>query len=483
METNTYPEVTRKILKKADRNIPVPFELKLYEHEQSLICEKVVRIIPGKRVVVFGKWDNKPIVAKLFFEWRKAKTHIERDVKGIDALRHANIPTPSLYFQGTNESKQIHVLIFERIMNSCSLDILWQEKVDVSEITKLMRAVTIELATQHVMGIVQKDLHLKNFLVTSKTIFTLDGGSIYHHPELLPKKESIEHLALFFAQLGTGTQALQDELFQLYAQSRSWIVRPTDIELLEQTKQRLIAERWNRYQRKIMRNCTSFFAEQRFTSFDIFDRDYMSDEFKALLNNPDSYLIKPETKILKAGRSSTIAKVIIDGNKIAIKRYNMKNFFHWLRRCLRPTRAVKSWQLAHQLRHAGIYTAKPIAFIEKRFFGLRHKSYFVMEYIDGQMLGDYLDANRSDESAITAIAKRIVILFKQLTELQLTHGDLKISNIIVHHDRPILIDLDGMRQHKNKLLFDIAYKKEIKRFLRNWDSQPTLQQLFKQLLG
>jgi tRNA A-37 threonylcarbamoyl transferase component Bud32 len=468
-----------KILKKAARAIPTPFELQLHEQEEPLICEKVIRIIPRKRIVVFGTWKNQFVVAKLFFERSKAKKHSKRDVTGINALSAVNIPTPALLFDGTDKAKRIHVLIFERILDCCNLDVLWQEKGDLEELTPLMRAVTIEIATQHVLGIVQRDLHLKNFLVTSKTIYTLDGGSIEQFDGPLSKKESLDHLGLFFAQLGVGSDKLQQELFNLYTQSRGWIVRPADLDLLKQSTKKWIALRRERYQKKIQRSCSAFARVEKLNAIIMYDRDYLSDQFNQMLANPDAFIAKSDTKILKAGRSSTVAKLELDNRTFIIKRYNIKNFWHWLRRCFRPSRAYHSWRLSHLLRHVGIPTAKPVAFIEKSFLTLRNKSYFIMEYIDGKHIGEYFSQYQTTDPKFSQMAKRVLNLFSNLAELRMTHGDLKMTNILIDHDRPTFIDLDGMQTHQNTREFLKAYNKEMQRFMKNWETQPRIRELFR----
>lgn len=482
MQTDSFPEITRKTLKKAARNIPVPFTLKLRDHEEPVYCDTAVRIIPGKRLVAFGTWGNKPIVAKLFFEWNKAEKHLKRDRVGIELLTQANVPTPKCLYHGTDQKKSIHVLIFERIVDSCNLDTLWHEKTDIDELTPLMQAVTVELATQHVLGIVQKDLHLKNFLITSKHIYTLDGGSIEHNDGLLPKKESIEHLSLFFAQLGAGTEKLRAELFDVYAQSRSWIVRPADYELLQQSIKQHETQRWLRYSKKIMRDCTAFKRIEKWNSLTLLDRDYQSNEFDQFLANPDVYFAKPDTQILKAGRSSTVIKIKIGQHHVVVKRYNIKGTWHWLRRCLRPTRAANSWRLSHHLRLMGIATAKPIAFIEKNFLSLRNKSYFVMEYIPGEHAGKYFSTYQSDDIRFQQVGKRILTLFKQLAKIRMTHGDLKMTNILIQHERPVIIDLDGMQEHQSKSSLQRAFKKEMQRFMKNWENLPSVRELFQRLM-
>lgn len=475
--------ITWKELHRADRTMPVPFQIPFTDINTTLVCDEIIRLLPGKRLVAFATWNEKPVVAKLFFQSGKhAKRHIEREVAGVEALVTSRTPTPKILWQGTALKQKVQVLIFERIMDAVSLDILWQEKKNTIEAVRLMQAATIELATQHVLGIEQRDLHLKNFLVTHKTIYTLDGGSIKQHPGILPKELSIDHLALFFAQLGVGTEELQEKLFQTYIKARSWIVKKADVDLLLKATRKWIEKRWERYHSKIQRNSTAFAYKKSITHLVMYDREYKTAAMDLLIKHPDAIFQHPDTQILKAGRSSTVAKIKIDDRYFVIKRYNIKNIWHRLRRCLRTTRAATSWILAQQLCLFGIPTAKPVAFVENRFFGLRGKSYFIMEYIEGPHAGDYFANYRDGNEAMISVAERIVALFVNLTKLRLTHGDTKMTNILIKNDQPYLIDLDGMMEHRSQIGLKMAFKNEMRRFMKNWETMPAVKSLFENIL-
>lgn len=466
--------LSAKDIRKAKRALQGPFQLQLRDYAKPLLVETIVRIIPKKRFVAFGYFEGKPVAIKCFFDAGKAKKHADRDARGIKILLNNNIPTPALLAEARDASGKLHFLIFEKIQDAYNLDWLWQQKTDVSELAPLIRATTIELATQHVSGIKQRDLHLKNFLIANKKIYTLDGDSIEQIPEPLSKKDSIEHLALFFSQLGAGTDEFQKELFDLYANSRSWIVRPEDTALFIASVKKWRKERTQRFQKKILRNSSAFYRMDNLTALMMLDRQYQSESFLRFLKNPESFFAKPETEILKAGNSSTVAKIKIDDKYFVIKRYNMKSFFHWLRRAFRASRAQQSWRLSHQLLLNGIPTAKPVAFVEKHFLGLRHKSYFLMEYIDGKDLGEYFSTNSEKQ----IMATRVKALINQLAEIHFTHGDLKKTNILINQNRPVLIDLDGMQKHKCNFSLNRALKSEFQRFLKNWENEPSLKNLF-----
>ena len=86
--------------------------------------------------------------------------------------------------------------------------------------------------------------------------------------------------------------------------------------------------------------------------------------------------------LIKDGNSATIARVEVDCQQWVIKRYNIKNFWHWLKRCWRPSRAAVSWRNAHLLEQLGIETPAPIAMLEQRWGWLRGRAYYVSQCID-----------------------------------------------------------------------------------------------------
>ncbi|MBV8801569.1 MAG: hypothetical protein JO131_01140 [Gammaproteobacteria bacterium] len=471
----------KKWIRAKSDTLSLPFQLILEDSSHPLICETILRALPGKRWVIAGSWDNKAVVAKLFYS-RDAKRHFKNEMKGAMILHQANVPTPQLLYQGSAHKKRTQVILFEKIEDSISLEDVWQRKEEYIEIHSILSSFIIELATQHVLGILQRDLHLNNFLVTNKRIYTLDGSTIIQFDTPLDKKNSLENLGLFFAQLGVGTEKLQQDLFHIYAKARGWIVKKADLTILETATKSFIQERWRHYRKKIFRNCSAFKKISRLFQRGMYARQYQSPDFLKILQHPDTVFTDAETEILKKGRSATVAKIKIDNRYFVIKRYNIKNSIHWLRRCLRNTRAKTTWRLAQQLSLFGIPTAKPIAYIEKHFFGLNSTSYFFMEYIPGLSSKDYFATYQPTNPQYAFIAERVLALFHALTELHLTHGDLKNTNIIIHLEQPKLIDLDGMCEHTLARRLQTTYKKELKRFMNNWHEHPDIFALFNDLL-
>lgn len=442
-----------------------------------------MRIVPGKRLIAFGRLGDQEVVAKFFYEQKYRKRQSRREVAGVKALVEANIPTAKLIYQGTAGQGHIEVLVFEKIPNATGIATLWAKKKSIEQYKPIIRALTIELATQHVLGILQRDLNLNNFLVNDHGIYSIDTAAIEKFENYpLDKKLSLDYLGLFFVQLGVGTEDLQRELLSIYAKARGWIIRKSDLQTIRDAMNLAMRTRIMRFRKKLKRSSTAFKKINHFNKTMMFDREYLSADFLNILKNPDIIFQQYGHSSLKAGRSASVAKFTVDNRTLVLKRYNIKDTKHWVRRCLRKSRAAHCWQLGQQLRMVGIPTARPVAYVENRVLGFRGKSYFVTEYVDGEHTGEYFSNYQPGDSRYTLIAERILKLLKNLAEVNITHGDLKVTNILIEKDRPVLIDLDGMREHKSKFSFKRIFKKEIQRFMKNWEKQPAVYALFNQLI-
>lgn len=468
----------------ADFTLNVPFHLKLTDSHQLLVCEKIIRFVPKKRLVAYARWGGEPVIAKLFFSQKEAKQACFRDARGVKILMQANVPTPKLLYEGTalNQEK-LYVLLLEKIDNAITLADCWRNRSSLEMVLPLMRMIAAELALHHTLGILQHDLHFKNFLVTAACIYSLDGSKIkkYDHP--IPKKLSIEYFALLLMQLGVSGESLHQELFQTYAHARGW-KQPSqaDQRRLRADLCYLRKDYGRRFLRKIFRDCTLFKKISTKDRSIMYDREYQSEAFIDFLYHPEKIFSHPSTKTLKAGRTCTVVKIQIDRKILVVKRYNIKSFWHRVRRLFRKTRAARSWRLAQQLQLSGMVTAKPVAFIDTHFLGMRGKSYFIMEYVAAEHVGDYFLNNTATEAEQKKMAGAVIHVLKDLKTLRIIHGDLKMTNILIHQDKPMLIDLDGMTEYRSRWRLAQAFKKEIKRFMQNWVNHPNIHALLHDLL-
>ena len=200
----------------------------------------------------------------------------------------------------------------------------------------------------------------------------------------------------------------------------------------------------------------------------------------ALLSNPDRALADGDTMFFKKGRGSTVGRIRVDGRGLVVKRYNIKGFWHALKRCSRTTRAARSWRNAHRLLALDISTPRPVALLEKRFGPFRSTAYFINEYVEGPRATNFF--KKGDLRLQRTVARRIVEILEKLKTGMISHGDMKATNIIIHREKPLLVDLDAMRAHSKGRSFESAHRKDVRRFQKNWADMPETGELFKDLI-
>jgi heptose I phosphotransferase len=188
---------------------------------------------------------------------------------------------------------------------------------------------------------------------------------------------------------------------------------------------------------------------------------------QTLCTHPDSYF-HSSAIFLKQGDSSTVVLAKIGEQRVVIKRYNRKNILTRFKRYLGPSKASRTWKNSETIARLGIATARPLAFIEKRFGHLNLDSYFVCEYIDGRRLDDFVRSNPSVTEQSLCAEALVKMMFKLKTGM-CQHGDLKSTNILWDGKEIFLLDTDAVKIYKNPVKFARAHASDWNRLLRNWD--------------
>jgi len=466
---------------RSGRNLEVPFRVLLESDSSSaeLVCNKIMRIIPGKRLVCAGEWDEKPIAVKIFLSSGSAKRHCEREIKGINALKNAGIKTPALLLQSNLQRSDIPVLVFQRIMPALNPHEVFAMAETDEKRSELLKRIAVVIAEQHETGLKQKDLHLGNFLLSDNDIYTIDGDTVDtgQTGTPLPKAISLNNLGLFLAQLNPNFDHLFSTAFQAYTAKRSW---PSDNSLFNQLLKEVKLQRKNRskkYLNKIFRECTSFVRHKSWNSYMVCDRNFYYGEMKKLITDPDSVI--DSSRLLKDGNSATVALAEVNGKLLVIKRYNIKSFGHALKRYPRDTRAWSSWRNVHRLELLGIPTPKPIAFLEKRWGPFRSTSYYISEYIDGTDLYRLITSEKSKEINIEFLSIRFGKMLKALADANMSHGDFKATNFIVAGEKLYIIDIEGMCEHSCRWSLKRSLKRDCGRFMKNWKDMPEVARAFQ----
>ncbi len=435
----------------------------------SLHALEIVRRVPNRRIVCRGYWQGQAVYAKLFLG-EKAKYYAARDLRGVQSLIKANILTPALLYSGGTAEGATEVLIFAAIEDSLNAEqAMFDYRLDNLAKLDLARLLVREVAKHHQTGLIQTDLYLKNFLIKKGEIYTLDGDAIRPLSSITARSQSRHNFATLISKFDVldATRWLP-ELNRIYAEERGWQEMPS----LERVTRLVDAERnyvLKKYaDEKVFRTCTDVIVEQTKRLFLAISRPCFTYKLREVLNQPNSLLDENELQRLKSGNTCTVSLAELDGQKMVVKRYNIKNIWHGFGRAFRVSRAAKSWANAHRLQLLRIATAAPIALLEKRWGFIRNEAYFITEFIKApDALEFFADGKIALDQKIQATQNIAKMMFK-LYLLKIEHGDFKATNIKMVDGAPWLIDLDSLRQHRCSRSFDKRHLRDLRRLIRNW---------------
>ena len=461
-------------------DLSVPLQIPL-ENGCSLVCEEVVRAMPGRRYVCRGIYDGKPVFIKLFALTNKAQRECKKEQQGICDLHEARIAAPNIIYSKTLEEVETNVVVFTALLAAESAKYRWEQGNETAR-QMLAMQLTELLSQHHAAGIRQTDCHLLNFVFSEDVLYTLDAADIIKSEAPLSRNASMDGLADMLALFEVKYDALLPSLYEYYCQCRDIDANSSEQEALLNKVVKLRDYKLRKYLDKIYRSCSEFIAKKNWWKISIHRRDTDGTCVKLLVDDPDKPLPESQYSILKDGNTCTVSLMDTPKQKLVCKRYNIKNAWHGLMRAFRDSRASRSWRNAHRLKRLFISTPQPLALIEQRFGPIRRKAWLLMPYIAGDSAYAFFRDKRKTNQQHIAVSQ-FVILFNKLLAAKVSHGDMKATNFIFSDDELFVIDLDSMQQHNNAADFATAFRKDMQRFMRNWQELPEIETLFVEQLS
>ena len=450
--------LTLQQLQQAGQGLSAPFQLAVPGHE-TLVCEEVCRHLPGKRLAFRAHWGGAMVLVKLFFQ----RKYFDRERAGLKAMAEAGVPCPKEVWSLVDDDGG-YFLATEFLDAAVSLQACYQG-LSLSQLKQLLRDALGLISQLHRAGWMQADIHLDNFLLSQGVLHVIDGGGIE------PLRSPLNNLGLFFAQMTPDYDELVSEVIDAYGD------KAPPFEDILSAIIRMREWRIKHYLAKSTRSCSQFEVARSPDTFVTMVRSQVSDKLCRLMDEPEIAI--GHAQFLKRGNTATVVKVSGDSGDWVLKRYNIKNFWHGLSRCFRPSRAWISWESAHRLELLGITTPTPLAMRENRAGPFRREAYLVTECAVGDNLQTWL-LKQGDTQVPEWLNTEVYRLFDILWRSAVSHGDMKATNLIVSGEQLQVIDLDAVRWHRYKASFVKAYSRDLQRFMDNW--QGKTWQHFEQLL-
>jgi len=191
-------------------------------------------------------------------------------------------------------------------------------------------------------------------------------------------------------------------------------------------------------------------------------REVLADP-EALFSGPDAEVVKDSPSSLVVRRRLRVGPTELD---VYVKRTRRKRAVRWLTDLFRRSRALRAFRLGHQLLARHIHAALPLAALEKRRGRFLLDAILITEAVDSSLhlnkflnrhLGDGPNGDPLAPRHRRRLAKQVLWqlgrLIRRLHQAGFAHRDLKASNLLVRWDgsvrRPpavIMVDLDGLRR-------------------------------------
>ncbi len=432
---------------------------------ENVSCYELLREIAGKREVYDGIWDDKAVIVKIFLDPVSAGRHFKKEWRGLKKLQKLglNSAKPLFYGRGKNNS---WVIVSENIVGAETVLSAMQQCQTKDAKVELVLKVTSELARGHVKGVIQKDLHLGNFLIKDGRIYALDPGQMSFSSKALSRRKSLYNLGALAMSLPNYDKQNLRNLCEKYFAEREWKFHSKDEKAFEKYLLKSEKRCLRHSQKKCMRTSKRTLKLVTSDYNCVFERPFCDNI------NPHEFIEQIDTlmdkgDILKNSNTCYISRFDYNNKDIVVKRYNYKGPINLIRRNFKTSRARRNWLHANLLISVKIGTPRPFGFIEKKKGHFIWQSYYISKYTDAMNLYAFLANPNLTESGREKMADRIIELMAQLGKRGLSHGDMKRSNILITDEKLILIDLDSMKKHGLGLTCQMELAKDIKRLAKD----------------
>jgi tRNA A-37 threonylcarbamoyl transferase component Bud32 len=160
-----------------------------------------------------------------------------------------------------------------------------------------------------------------------------------------------------------------------------------------------------------------------------------------LLADPDEPFRRPGARLLKDSPSSTVAELemIVQGRprKVIYKRFRGSAPTEMLASCVRLTPALRSWVHGHGFRARALPTARTLAVLHRKRWGMYADGYLLTEKIEAaeELHIQVAELMRLPPAERTPLVRHLIDqvarTIRALHQRQLSHRDLKAANILV----------------------------------------------------
>lgn len=176
---------------------------------------------PGKRVLLRGRLDGRPVVAKFYLGALRGCWGWYRGLRGIRALIRAGVPGAPLVFAGFLREAGAWLTLVDYI----EADRPWPPQGGVGSADSLGDAhglILAALARHHERGILQNDLNWTNFIPRADCLYSIDGDRVRQQYPPVNRNRSLANLRRLYAYKADFRPEDVRAGYHRYCEYRGW---------------------------------------------------------------------------------------------------------------------------------------------------------------------------------------------------------------------------------------------------------------------
>lgn len=240
----------------------------------TVCCRGILRRIQGRRTVFDGICADRAVIVKRF-EDVFGPFRCRRERRGLERLAERGLAVPKVLLAGKDADGHA-VLVIEKIDGAADVRTALNAAASEDAAKAILIALFRYVARMHQAGVIQKDLHLGNFLVSGSDIYAIDPAWMRFRKQPVSKGESMRQLAVLLAGLERRSPAWRTELLEAYCEVRGLTCTPEMLDTVRRLAAAYQHKRLPHALQKTLRNCTAFVVLQRRDCRAVFSRQAFS---------------------------------------------------------------------------------------------------------------------------------------------------------------------------------------------------------------